>query len=540
MKMQSGQNTRARPKALARSGGASATRIADAASGGLGVVIVKILALGAVDAIAVFGIMSLLIAGNWPLAIVGAAATIIINWIYLRRGGLPAKYLTPGLVFLLIFQVFVIGYTGYVGFTNYGTGHNGDKDKAIQSLLSSAQTRVPDSPTFDITVLEQFGTLSLLVTDPDGDVFVGNTDNPLTAVENAQMSGGTAIGLDGYTALTFPQVLERQEEVFALSVQRTQESADGFVRTQDGRTGYLFESALIYDADSDTMTDVRSDTVYSDTGDGAFTSADGEQLLPGWRVDVGFDNFVRAFSTESIRGPLIGVILWTFAFALLSVASTFALGLFLAVVFNDQRMRGRKFYRILLILPYAFPAFLSALVWAGMLSESFGFVNQVLLGGASIPWLTDPWLAKVSLLLVNLWLGFPYMFLVTTGALQSIPEELTEAARVDGASAWSIMRLIKLPLLMVSVAPLLIASFAFNFNNFNLVYLLTGGGPREVGAGVNVGATDILISMVYKIAFTGQLRDYGLASAFSIIIFVLVATISIVSFRRTKALEDLN
>lgn len=538
--MQSGQNTRARPKALARSGGASATRIADAASGGLGVVIVKILALGAVDAIAVFGIMSLLIAGNWPLAIVGAAATIIINWIYLRRGGLPAKYLTPGLVFLLIFQVFVIGYTGYVGFTNYGTGHNGDKDKAIQSLLSSAQTRVPDSPTFDITVLEQFGTLSLLVTDPDGDVFVGNTDNPLTAVENAQMSGGTAIGLDGYTALTFPQVLERQEEVFALSVQRTQESADGFVRTQDGRTGYLFESALIYDADSDTMTDVRSDTVYSDTGDGAFTSADGEQLLPGWRVDVGFDNFVRAFSTESIRGPLIGVILWTFAFALLSVASTFALGLFLAVVFNDQRMRGRKFYRILLILPYAFPAFLSALVWAGMLSESFGFVNQVLLGGASIPWLTDPWLAKVSLLLVNLWLGFPYMFLVTTGALQSIPEELTEAARVDGASAWSIMRLIKLPLLMVSVAPLLIASFAFNFNNFNLVYLLTGGGPREVGAGVNVGATDILISMVYKIAFTGQLRDYGLASAFSIIIFVLVATISIVSFRRTKALEDLN
>ena len=101
-------------------------------------------------------------------------------------------------------------------------------------------------------------------------------------------------------------------------------------------------------------------------------------------------------------------------------------------------------------------------------------------------------------------------------------------------------RLIKLPLLLVSVAPLLIASFAFNFNNFNLIYMLTGGGPRDAEASVNVGATDILISMVYKVAFTGQTRDYGLASAFSIIIFILVAVISIISFRKTKALEDLN
>ena len=175
-----------------------------------------------------------------------------------------------------------------------------------------------------------------------------------------------------------------------------------------------------------------------------------------------------------------------------------------------------------------------------MLSESFGFINQVLLGGASIPWLTDPVLAKVSILVVNLWLGFPYMFLVCTGALQSIPEELEEAATVDGAKPWAVFRLIKLPLLLVTVAPLLIASFAFNFNNFNLIYMLTGGGPRDPAASVNVGGTDILISMVYKVAFTGQTRDYGLASAFSIIIFILVAIISIVSFKRTKALEDLN
>jgi arabinogalactan oligomer/maltooligosaccharide transport system permease protein len=128
---------------------------------------------------------------------------------------------------------------------------------------------------------------------------------------------------------------------------------------------------------------------------------------------------------------------------------------------------------------------------------------------------------------------------VCTGALQSIPEDVNEAATVDGASPWQTFRLIKLPLLLVSVAPLLIASFAFNFNNFNVIYMLTNGGPRDTDAPIPVGFTDILISMVYKVAFTGQNRDYGLASAFSIIIFLIVAIIAVVSFSRTKALEEI-
>ena len=175
-----------------------------------------------------------------------------------------------------------------------------------------------------------------------------------------------------------------------------------------------------------------------------------------------------------------------------------------------------------------------------MMNQSFGFINQVLLGGADIPWLTDPWLAKVSVLIVNLWLGFPYMFLVCTGALQSIPDEINEAAKIDGAGPWRMFRLIKLPLLLVSVAPLLIASFAFNFNNFNVIYMLTGGGPRLRGHQPDVGATDILITMVYKVAFTGQAVTTAWPARFSIIIFIIVALISIVSFRQTKALEELN
>ncbi len=514
--------------------------IAEAASVGIKVLLVKIIALSVLDALALSAIFVLLAAGEWLVIALVVVATGLINWIYLGRRKLPAKYLTPGVIFLLVFQVFVLGYTAYIGFTNYGTGHNGTKEQAVSALMGSAQERVADSPTFQVSVLEQGDTLNLLVTDPDGQVRIGNAETPLHGVDNAEMDGSKAVGLDGYSTLTFQEILAQSDAITALSVPESDDVNDGAVRTPDGTSGYLYVSNLSYDEAAGTMTDIRTGTVYTDDGSGAFTADDGEQLLPGWQVAVGADNFVRAFTDESIRGPLVYVTIWTFVFAIVSVATTFFLGLFLAIVFNDMRMRGRKVYRVLMILPYAFPSFLSALVWAGLMNESFGFINQVLLGGAEIPWLTDPTLAKVSILIVNLWLGFPYMFLVSTGALQSIPEELQEATTVDGAKPWAVFRLIKLPLLLVSLAPLLIASFAFNFNNFNLIYMLTNGGPRDSSAPIPVGHTDILISMVYKVAFTGQTRDYGLASAFTIIIFLVVAIISIVSFRKTKALEDLN
>ena len=517
-----------------------AMKIADAASVGVKTLMVKIVSLGIVDAIAIYALFILFAQEQWLIFALVLGVTALVNWIYFSKRKLPAKYLTPGVIFLVIFQIFVVGYTAYIGFTNYSTGHNADKDQAVSALMSSALERVPDSPTYAVTVLDQGGQLNLLVTDPDGIASVGNADTPLRTVNDAAFDGDKAVGLDGYTTLNFASVLQRTDEITAMSVPYSTDPNDGALRTPDGSSAYLFKSSLEYDSVADTMTDVETGIVYADTGEGAFTAQDGTQLLPGWKINVGFDNFARAFGEESIRGPLISVTIWTFVFAVVSVATTFFLGLFLAIVFNDKRMRGRKWYRVAMIMPYAFPAFLSALVWAGMLSESFGFINQVLLGGASIPWLTDPTLAKVSILFVNLWLGFPYMFLVCTGALQSIPEELEEAATVDGAKPWAVFRLIKLPLLLVTVAPLLIASFAFNFNNFNLIYMLTGGGPRDAEAGVNVGATDILISMVYKVAFTGQTRDYGLASAFSIIIFILVAVISVISFKRTKALEELN
>lgn len=516
-----------------------AANIADAASGGLKMLLVKLLMLGLVDAIAIYGVIILAGAGQWLVAAIVAVVAVVVNWIYFSRRKLPAKYLAPGVIFLVVFQVFVLVYTGYIAFTNYGTGHNGSKEQAVSSLMASSLQRVEDSPTYPVTVVDQGGTLGLLVTDPDGEALLGTNDQPLAPVD-ADMDGDRAVAVDGWTTLQFGDVVARTDEITALAVPFSDDPNDGALRTPDGSSAYLYLSNLEYDEAAGTMTNLDTGTVYSDIGTGAFTSDSGEELLPGWQIVVGFDNFVRAVTDERLAGPLVYVTLWTFAFALISVASTFFLGLFLAIVFNDMRMKGRKYYRVLMILPYAIPSFLSALIWAGMMNESFGFINQVVFGGASIPWLTDPVLAKFSVLLVNLWLGFPYMFLVCTGALQSIPEELQEAATVDGAKPWAVFRLIKLPLLLVSVAPLLIASFAFNFNNFNVIYMLTDGGPRDSNAPIPVGFTDILISMVYKVAFTGQTRDYGLASAYSIIIFIIVAVISVIAFRRTKSLEELN
>jgi arabinogalactan oligomer/maltooligosaccharide transport system permease protein len=518
---------------------AAAARMADAASGGVVVVLVKIVALALIDALAVYAVLVIGRTGDWFVAGLIAVVTIAVNVIYFRRGLLPAKYLTPGLIFLAVFQIFVVLYSGYIAFTNYGTGHNSTKDDAIEALMLQSQERVPDSAAYPLTVLQNFGGLSFLVTTPDGEALLGGADRPLEPVD-AEFDGGRAVAVDGWDTLSFSGLIANQQEITSMAVQLTEDAADGMLRTQDGTTAYVYLSRFVYDDATDTMTDTRDGTVYTDVGTGAFTSPEGAEIMPGWRIVVGADNFVRAFTEPSIRGPLLSVTLWTFVFAFVSVATTFMLGLALALVFNDPRMKSKRYYRAVMILPYAFPGFLSALVWAGMMNQEFGFINTVLFGGADIPWLTNEWLAKFSILFVNLWLGFPYMFLVTTGAIQSIPDELTEAAQMDGARPFQAFRLIKLPLLLVSVAPLLISSFAFNFNNFNLIYMLTGGGPRDVSAGVNVGATDILISMVYKVAFVGSDRDYGLASAFSIIIFVLVGTISVIAFRRTKSLEELN
>ena len=223
---------------------------------------------------------------------------------------------------------------------------------------------------------------------------------------------------------------------------------------------------------------------------------------------------------------------------------SFFVGLLLSIILNKDNLKFQRIYRSLFILPYAIPAFVSVLVWKGLLNPDYGVINNwfapmyEILEIEPIKWLKTKESARAAVLLVNTWLGFPYMFLITTGALQSIPKELIEAAKVDGASGIQSFWRITFPLLMVSISPLLIGSFAFNFNNFTLIFLLSGGGPPVIGSEVAVGWTDILISFTYKLAISGGRGNmFGLASTVTIVVFGIVLLISALSFRYTKRLE---
>jgi len=501
-------------------------------------VAIKIVSMAVVDGLGVFLVLAFSASGQPILAVVSVAILIGVNIVYFRRGGLPAKYLVPGLIFLAIFQLFVIGFTVFVSFTNYGFGHNLDKPAAEQQLLTNSVTRVPGSAAYPVSVLSKQSTLYLLATSPSGDALLGSATQPLAPAPDATFDAGKAVSVPGYQTLTLRDLLAQQKAVTNLAVPLSGDVNDGVLKTADGRRAYVYKSSLVFSADGDSVTDSSTGTVYTDNGEGNFEAPDGTKLVPGWKANVGFSNYVTALGSTG-QGDIIGVIAWTFVFAFFSVLLSFTLGTFLALVFNDPRMRGRRIYRLVMILPYAFPIFLSGLVWSGMLNTQFGFVNQVLFGGDAIPWLTNPQLARVSTVLVSVWFGFPYFFLVSTGALQAIPEDIQQAAIVDGASPWRLFRHINLPLLLVATSPLLIAAFAYSFNDFSTIFMLTGGGPSNPSSPINAGATDILITVVYKLAFVGGSKDYGLASAFSAIIFMIVSVISIVLFRRTKSLEEI-
>jgi len=518
--------------------------------------IIKIIILGLIDAFAGTIFFALLGKNQITFAVILAAVTLIVNWIYLRKGGLPAKYLAPGVILLICFQIYTVIFSGYISFTNYGSLHNGNYEAALNATMLAAVEPVEGASEYDIKIVKgNDGVLQFLATDFNTfKVYLGGanyTTHPIREVTDGdglvKGADGTAESLEGYTRLNDDQVTNNAVAIIGLKVPLGPDIAnDGFLATSDGYYGAVNKFSYTYDEATKTITTTADNRKYvADDREGFFVDpTTGDRLNEiGWRTNVGWKNFQTIFTDKELRGPLLGVLLWTFQFAILTVLSTFVLGLILALLLNDERIKGLKIYRSILILPYAFPAFLSAYVWKGMYNTDRGFINNSILHlgeGNKIPWLEQQGPARAAILIMNLWLGFPYMFLITTGALQAIPADLSESASIDGASSWQTFRLIKLPLLLVSLTPLLIASFAYNFNNFTVIYLLTGGGPvLDPTLRVTTGATDILITFVYRIAFGGGVgANYGLASAFSVLIFFIIGGISFFSFKRTRSLEE--
>jgi arabinogalactan oligomer/maltooligosaccharide transport system permease protein len=500
------------------------------ASGGT---ITKIVLLALVNGLVLWALPTMFDKPDYSLAIASVVALVVIDVVYLSKHTVPLKYLLPGTLFLAVFALYPVVYTIYNSTTNYGTGNNLSKTQAVDQIEQQSVSSTAGSTRFELQILAEgspTGALAFLLTDPDGNSFLG-TPTGLEPLDASQIiPDGRRETVQGFVALNAGAAQDRVDDVKAFVVP----GPTGDIVNDGFTVAFAKEQALRYDAASNTMVNVLDGTVYTEQA-GFFVSDSGTQLLPGWRANVGLENYKRLLTDSSVRGPFTRVFVWTIVFALLSVLLSFALGLLLAMVFNNQRMRGRRFYRSLIIIPYALPSFMTALVWRGMLNQQFGVINRWL--GTSLPWLDGQWLPYLSILLVNTWLGYPYMWLVCTGALTSIPSDLIEAAAVDGATGPAAFRRITFPLLLVAVAPLLIASFAFNFNNFNIIYLLTEGRPPIPGS--DAGRTDILISYTYKLAFAGgRGADYGFASAVSFIIFILVAGISAYSFRYTKAFEE--
>ncbi|MGR6741257.1 ABC transporter permease subunit [Microbacterium arborescens] len=502
--------------------------------------IVKLVLMAIVNAFGLMGVFAAVQAESWLIATAAAVLLLAADVVYFTKRALPLKYLLPGLAFLLVFQVFIFGYTAYIAFTNYGAGHVGSQEQAVAAALAQGERRIDTSPSYPLSVVEQGGEYGFAIVD-DGEIKAGAIDRPLEVV--GETSGaGAPTDVPGWNVVprgTFLGDPALQEQIVELRVPVSDDPNDGSIRTRDGSTGAVYLSTLTWDADAQTITDTASGAVYTATADGRFVSPDGAALPTGWVVNVGFDNFLRLATDPGLLEPLALVTLWTFVWAALSVIIPFAMGLVVALIFNDPRVKGRKVLRTLFILPYAFPAFMSALLFRGMFNAEFGVINEFFFGGANIDWLGDPWLARIAVLFVNVWLTYPYYFLVCTGALQALPSDSLEAASIDGAGRFRQFRAIVLPLVLVSTAPLLISSFAFSFNNFTVIYMFNSGGPAIPGAPYALGSTDILISAIWRISgVSGGAADYGLASALSILVFVVIGVISALAFRQTRKLEE--
>ena len=277
----------------------------------------------------------------------------------------------------------------------------------------------------------------------------------------------------------------------------------------------------------------------------AFTNYDFQHLPPTKLLDwVGVTNFTNIWRLSTFRSAFGAVLGWTIIWALTASTVQIVIGIFTAIIANQPFIKGKRIFGVIFLLPWAVPAFITILTFSNMFNDSIGAINtQVIpllgkvlpfLNGHLIPWKTDPTWTKIALIMMQGWLGFPYIYVLTLGILQSIPNDLYEAAYIDGANAWQKFRNITFPMILAVAAPTLISQYTFNFNNFSIMYLFNDGGPGTVGGGA--GSTDILISWIYRLT-TSAAPQYSMAAAVTLIISLIVISISMIAFKKLHAFD---
>ncbi|MBQ7956569.1 MAG: sugar ABC transporter permease [Clostridia bacterium] len=272
----------------------------------------------------------------------------------------------------------------------------------------------------------------------------------------------------------------------------------------------------------------------------AFTNFDRDHQPPGnlftW---VGLDNFKAMLSSGSTMGktffPVLG---WTLLWATLATSLNYILGMLLAMLINKKGIKIKGFYRTIFILSIAIPQFVSLLVMRNILDDD-GPLNVILQNSGIVseyvPFLTDATLARITVIIINLWIGIPYTMLITTGILMNIPEDLYESAKIDGATPVTQYFRITLPYVFFVTAPYLITQFIGNINNFNIIYFLTRGGPATLDY-YQAGKTDLLVTWLYKL--TVGSKDYSYAATIGILVFIISAVFSLIAYRRTSSYKN--
>lgn len=245
-----------------------------------------------------------------------------------------------------------------------------------------------------------------------------------------------------------------------------------------------------------------------------------------WRL-IGFAQYISVFKQQLFWSILLKTVVWT----LVNIVFHVVIGVFLAVVLHQKFIRGKSAWRVALILPWALPQYISALTWRGMFNYEYGAVNLLItkyLHLSPVQWLTSPFEAFLAVIITNIWLGFPFMMVIALGGLQSIPDELYEAADVDGASQWFQFWNITAPLLRPVMIPAITLGIVWTFNNINVVWLVSNmGEPAD--------STHILVSYVYKAAF--NMYRFGWAAALSVVIFAILFVFAQVFLKNTRATE---
>jgi len=485
--------------------------------------------------------------GQALLAVACLAAFSLGLWVYTARPAYTWRYLFPGLAGMALFVVFPILYTVRVGFTNYSSRNLLDFERATRYLLD--ETISGAGPRYAFTLHrdgEGFRLVLAPLRDEEGaaegapaTAFVTpslalHRGSPPAVVEVVPLAGK---GFEPGEPVSLKDVIERREVLSRLKVR----FPDGTSATMSGLREFApLRPRYLQEADGSLVNQETGERLRPDHRIGFYVTPAGEPVRPGFKVDVGLANYRRMVTDPEFRGPFLAIFAWTVVFAALTVFLTLVVGCTLAVVLNWEGLRFRGQYRTLLFLPYAVPGFISILVFRGLFNQSFGEINLILdqLFGIRPSWFADPFLAKVMILVVNTWLGYPYVMVLCTGLIKAIPGDIYEASAVEGAGPLTNFFRITAPLIVAPLTPLLIASFAFNFNNFVLISLLTNGRPDFLNTRVPAGTTDILVSYTYRIAFQDSGQNFGLAAAISTVIFFLVAVLSTVNLRLTRAAAE--